>query len=270
MSRACSRGTRRLTRAPSPGLALVLLAATLAACSSEAELEVRLLNQPGVPLAGLDVTALPVNPDGLLDSLAAAAPAPRPTFPDLERALAGFRAGAQRPDSGGALHASAAWQAVRDSLEALAGQLRSLDRASLAYREAYQRLRGLYERLGQRAAERDRAMQNGMGTERELAQRAERAADSLRQWEQVAYLDFPARLEAAVRQTGRDLRQVATDTVGVARFALPPGRWWIQARVRDPENPFLERYWNVAVTLTRWVPVAVPLGTHSALLRWRH
>lgn len=267
MSLAASRGTRRLKRVP--GLALVLLAAQ-AACSGEAELEVRLLQQPGVPPAGLDVTALPVNPDALLDSLAAAARKPRPTFPELERAMTAFRGDAGRPDSAGALHATAAWQAVRDSLEGLAAQLRSMDRASLAYREAYQRLRGLYERLGQRAAERDRALRAGLGPERELAQRAERAADSLRQWEQVAYADFPARLEAAIRRSGRDLRQVPTDTTGVARFTLPPGRWWIQARVRDPENPFLERYWSLAVTLTRLVPVAVPLSPRAALPRWRH
>jgi hypothetical protein len=248
---------------------LVLLAAAQAACSNQAELEVRLLDQPGVPPAGLEITALPVNPDALLDSLGAAAPAPRPAFPELERAMAGFRTGAGQTDSAGALHATAAWQAVRDSLETLAAHLRTLDRASLAYREAYQRLRALYERLGQRAAERDRAMQTGLGPERELAQRAERAADSLRQWEQVAYADFPARLEASVRQTGRDLRQVPTDTTGVARFTLPSGRWWIQARVRDPENPFLERYWNVAVTLTG-LPMAVPLGARWALVRWRH
>ncbi len=271
MSLVCSRGAHRRQRAPAaPSVVLLLLAVTQAACSDDARLEVRLQSQPGVPPAGLDITALPVNPDALLDSLAAAAPTPRPTFPELERAITGFRSGGDHPDSAGALHATAAWQAVRDSLEALAGHLRTLDRASLAYREAYQRLRALYDRLGQRAAERDRAMQAGLGPERELAQRAERAADSLRQWEQLAYADFPARLEAAVRRTGRDLRQVSTDTTGVARFTLPPGRWWIQARIRDPENPFLERYWNLAVTLTPLVPVAVPLGARSAQLRWRH
>jgi hypothetical protein len=261
---------RRLQRAPAPSLVLVLLAAIQAACSSEAELVIRFLKQPGVPLAGLEITALPVNPDALLDSLAAAARAPRPSFPDLEWAMVGFREGAGQPDSAGALHATAAWQAARDSLEALTGQLRAMDRASLAYRETYGRLRALYDRLGQRAAERDRALQAGLGPERELARRAEQAADSLRRWEQMAYADFPTRLETAVRRTGRDLRQALTDSTGVARFALPPGRWWIQARVRDPENPFLERYWNLPVALTRLVPVALPLGERSALLRWRH
>jgi len=270
LSLACSPGAHRRQRAPAPRSVLVLLAVIQVACSSEAELEVRLLPQPGVSPAGLDVTALPVNPDALLDSLAAAARSPRPAFPELERAMEAFRTGSDHPDSTSALHATSAWQAVRDSLETLAGQLRTLDRASLAYREGYQRLRALYERLGQRAAERDRALESGAGPERELALRAERAADSLRQWERVAYADFPARLEAALRQTGRDVQQATTDSTGAVRFTLTPGRWWIQARVRDPENPFVEHYWNVPVTLTRLVPVAVPLRARSALLRWRH
>jgi hypothetical protein len=233
-------------------------------------LVVRFLKQPGVPLAGLEITALPVNPDALLDSLAAAARTPQPRFLDLERAMEGFREDAGQPDSAGALRATAAWQAVRDSLEEVAGRLRAADRASLAYREMYGRLRALYDRLGQRAAERDRAMQAGLGTERQLARRAEQAADSLRRWEQVAFADFPARLEVAVRESGRDLRQTPTDSTGVARFSLPPGRWWIQARVRDPDNPFVERYWNLPLTLTRLVPVAVPLAEGSAQRRWRH
>jgi hypothetical protein len=159
---------------------------------------------------------------------------------------------------------------VRDSLEELSGQLRAMDRASLEYRETYGRLRALYDRLGQRAAERDRAMRAGLGPERDLARRAEQAADSLRRWEEVAYADFPARLEIAVRHSGRDVRQAPTDSTGVARFTLPPGRWWIQARVRDPENPFAERYWNLPLTLTRLVPLAVPLAEGSALRQWRH
>ncbi len=249
---------------------LALLAATQAACSAETDLVVRLPPQPGLPLAGLEVTALPVNPDAILDSLAAASLAPRPAFPDLEAAMARFHEGTGAPDSTSAPRATAAWQAVRDSLEALGRQLRAMDRASLAYREAYGRLRALYDRLGQRAAERDRALQVGLGPERDLAQRAERAADSLRRWEQVAYGEFPNRLADAVRLAGRDVRQLTTDSTGVARFTLPPGRWWIQARVRDPDNPFLERYWNEAVTLTRLVPVALPLWRGSALARWRH
>lgn len=250
-------------------LALLLCAAALAACSGgEMDLVVRGLRQPGMPHAGLEVTALPVDPDALLDSLAAASRRPKPRFPELDAAMARFRSG--EADTTSALRATAAWRAARDSVEAVGDSLRALDRASLAYREAYGRLRALYDRLGQRAAERDRAMQGGLGAERDLAQRAERAADSLRRWEQAAYAEFPTRLAESVRQSGRDVRQLVTDSTGVARFRLLPGRWWIQAHVREPENPFLERYWNVPVRLSRLVPAALPLLDRNAVSRWRH
>jgi hypothetical protein len=230
---------------------------------------VRLVRQPGIPLAGLEVTVFPIDPDALLDSLAAQARRPRPRFPELEQEMASFR-GAASPDTTGSLRAVHAWDATRDSVEAMADTLRAMDRASLAYREAYGRLRGLYDRLSQRAAERDRALRGGLSGERDLAQRAARAADSLRRWEEVAFADLAERLERAVRQSGRDIRQAATDSAGVAQVLLPPGRWWIQASLRDPRNPFLEHYWNVPITLTPVVAVAVPLLKRTAVTRWRH
>jgi hypothetical protein len=232
-------------------------------------LVVRLVRQPGIPLAGHDVTVFPVDPDALLDSLAAQARRPMPRFPALEREMAGFR-GDVSPDTTGSIRAIHAWDTTRDSVEALADTLRAMDRASLAYREAYSRLRGLYDRLGQRAAARDRAVRGGLSGERDLAQRVARAADSLRRWEQVAYADLADRLERAVRQAGRDVRLISTDSSGAAKIMLPPGRWWIQAVVRDPRNPFVERYWNIPVTVTRVVSVAVPLLERTAVTRWRH
>lgn len=248
---------------------MFLLTAAALGCAGDADLLVRLVRQPGIPLAGLEITLFPVDPDALLDSLAAASRRPPPDFSALEREMASFRGEAAR-DSTGAVHAIHAWDATRDSVEALADTLRGMDRASLAYREAYGRLRSLYERLGQRGAERDRAVRGGSSGERELASRVARAADSLRRWEQVAYADFGDRLERAVRQSGRDVHQVSTDSTGMARVALAPGRWWIQASVRDPRNPFLERFWNIPVTLTGLVSVAVPLLEQTAALRWRH
>ena len=238
-------------------------------CAAESHLVVRLDQRPGASSAGLEITVFPVDPDAVLDSMAAASRRPRPDFSAIEREMAGFRAAAA-PDTTGALGAIRAWDITRDSVEALAGTLRALDRASLAYRQAYGRLRGLYERLGQRGAERDRALRGGLSGERDLAARAARAADSLRLWEEVAFAAFPERLERAVQRSGRDVHQVSTDSTGAARIALAPGRWWIQARTRDPRNPFLERYWNVPVTLSGLASVAVPLLERTAVTRWRH
>lgn len=251
------------------GLSLLAAVATTPGCAGERTLAVRLVREAGIPPAGLEITVFPVDPEALLDSLARAARRPKPVFPDLQQEMLGFRDDRSR-DTTGALYALKAWATTRDSVEALADTLRSVDRASLAYREAYGRLRGLYQRLAQRGAERDRALRGGLGGERDLALRAARAADSLRRWEQVAYADFDARMERALRRSGRDVRQAVTDSAGMAELALPPGRWWIQARVRDPRNPFLERAWNVPVTLTALVPVALPLLGRTAVIRWRH
>lgn len=229
----------------------------------------RLVRQPGIPLAGLEITVFPIDPDALLDSLATQARRPRPQFAGLDAEMAAFRGGGS-PDTTGSTNALRAWDATRDSVEALGDTLRAMDRASLAYRETYGRLRALYDRLGQRAAERDRALRGGLSGERDLALRVARAADSLRRWEQVAYADLANRLERAVRQAGRDVHQVSTDSSGVTTISLPPGRWWIQASVRDPRNPFLERYWSVPVTLTPLVAVVVPLMEQTAVTRWRH
>lgn len=256
---------RRVTRGRWPLAFTALAAGALWSCGPEARLSVRALGRAGAPTAGLEVLALPVDADLLLDSLAAAASKPKPTFPALEAEMAGYHGVARAPAGPGA-----AWDATRDSVTALADTLRSMNRASLAYRETYGRLRGLYDRLSRRAAGRDRSLQGQLHDDRDLALRAGRAADSLRRWEQVAYGDFPARLAVAVRRAGRDMQQQITDSAGVARLALPPGRWWIQARLRDPSNPFEELYWNLPVTLTRLVPVAVSLVDRTARRRWRH
>ena len=161
--------------------------------------------RPGsrIPLAGLQVTVLPVDAQALLDTLARRAGAPKPAFPALETEMRAFRLGQDVTPTGDG-PAERAWQDTRDSLETLADTLRGLDRASVAYRDAYERLRKLYDHLGQRAVERDRSRSAAGHDDRDLALRAARAADSLRRWEQATYTGFPQELRAAVRRTGRD------------------------------------------------------------------
>lgn len=220
------------------------------------------------PLAGLQVTLLPVDAQAVLDTLAGRAPTPKPAFPELEAEMRAYRLGHGTPT--GDAEANEAWRATRDSLEALADTLRALDRASVAYRDAYERLRALYDRFNQRAAARDRAIRAAQQGDRALALRAARAADSLRGWEEIAYADFPERLRAAVRRTGRDIQQGTLDSTGGAQFALPPGRWWVEARLPDPEDPFEEYFWSLPVTVTPLVPAVLPLTGWTVQRRWRH
>lgn len=246
--------------------AILAVLAVAPACSAERALVIRAAAEGGVPLGGLEITILPVNPDALLDSLAAAAREPRPAFPQLEAAMATYRL-RDRPAFGGL---DPAWRATRDSVSALADSLRGKNRAAPAYRAAYDRLRSLNDRLAQRQAERDRAIRSVIREDRELAQRAARAADSLRRWEQVAFASYPERLADAVVRSGRDPHHVSTDTAGTARAEVPPGRWWIHARMPHPQNPFQEQYWNVLVTTNRLVPTGVVLSGANAAMFWRH
>jgi len=239
----------------------------LGACRELGTLEVVVLRHDGRPDVALDVTVLPFNPEALYDSLARAAPTPRPRFPELEDAMAAYRVGPQghRPGAG-----SGAWEATRDSVEALADSLRRSDRTAPSYRSAYGRLRSLYDRLGQRAAERDRADRGLRREDRALADRATVAADQLRRWERVAFASYGELMAAAVTRSGRDPLRLTTDSAGRARTTLRPGRWWIRARQRIRDNPFQEQFWNVPVTTNRLVPVRVRVTADNAELRWRH
>lgn len=245
---------------------VVVVVPLLGCAATERPLAIRASAEGGAPLAGLEITILPVDPEALLDSLTATAREPRPAFPELEAAMEAYRLG-DRPTVGGL---DGAWRATRDSLSRLADSLRGSNRASPAYRAAYDRLRSLNDRLAQRQAERDRAMRSLIRDDRDLAQRAARAADSLRRWERVAFAEYPAQLADAVVRSGRDPRHVATDTAGTARIALLPGRWWVHARMPHPQNPFQELYWNVPVTANGLVPTGVVLSRANAAALWRH
>lgn len=256
----------RAARAALAALSVLCSGNAASACGGERALILRARDSAGKPLPGLEISVLPVDADRILDSLEAVAPAPKPRFPELELEMAHYsRRG--RPQS---VAQDRAWRATRDSLAALSDSLHRMNRAAPAYREAYARLRALHSRLNQLTAERDRALQNAMGSDRELARRAARAADSLRQWERVAFARYPELLTAAVIATGREPRQVVTDSSGEAKVAVGPGRWWLYARLADPENPFQEFYWRVSVATNSWVPSVAVLDYQNARRRWRH
>ena len=262
---------RRGRRPHSARLGAILCAVVwLNACGGSAGTLTIRAERPGsrIPLAGLQVTVLPVDAQALLDTLARRAGAPKPAFPALETEMRAFRLGQDVTPTGDG-PAERAWQDPRDSLETLADTLRGLDRASVAYRDAYERLRKLYDHLGQRAVERDRSRSAAGHDDRDLALRAARAADSLRRWEQATYTGFPEELRAAVRRTGRDIQQRTLDSTGRVRLALQPGRWWVEARLPDPDDPFEEYFWSLPVTVTP-LPAILPLTGWTARRRWRH
>ena len=249
---------------------LVITAAValgLAACSDrEVHLQIEVSLQEAEPLVGIDIAAFPFDPDRLLDSLEGASEIPRPQFPELQAEMASYR----RPNVEALREVGTAWLTTRDSVKHLADSLNQVSPAAPGYAAAYERLRRSYLSLAQRAVERDRALRERVGDDRDLASRAAAAADSLRQWERQVFAPFPQAADSALAQSGKQLVRSVTDGDGVASFTLTTGSWWLIARWVDPENPFRERYWNVPVFLSVIGPVLVPLYDENSVDRWRH
>lgn len=257
------------TALPPSRLAAFFVALTLSlACDNDPPVYVRAELAPGVPLAGFEVMAVPFDAEELLDSLAAASPTPRPTFPDLERRLAEYRIGDRdtvQPDA----QLTASWLATRDSVMRISERLRAMDRAAPGYKEAYARFRDLYARYASREAAREAALRRLFSSDRALADQAARAADSLRRWERDAYREFPRLASDRVGRLGHSVERVAADSAGRLVLRLPRGDWWLNARLANPDNPFVEYRWNVPLRVSG-LPMGVPLSGHNTQSQWRH
>jgi hypothetical protein len=241
------------------------LLAGAGACGGDTRVEIVASLEPGVPLEGLEVVALPYDPERLLDSLAALAPTPRPDFSALEAELLAFK----RPEYPEDDAAVQAWAAVRDSVRRLSDSLGGLDRRSAGYAAAYDRFRRLYERFLQKTAARDAGVRELTAEVRELAVRAGRAADSLRGWEREAWAPADSAATLTQAATGRAAVWGTVDSAGTVTLTLPSGDWWVQALVPHPENPFVEYAWNVPMTAAG-LPFRVPLSEANTRPRWRH
>jgi hypothetical protein len=248
------------------GLVCLLVGIGVAACSSsEAGIHVR-ATLDGVTIAGLEIQALPFDAQRILDSLAAVAPEPRPRDADLEADLMAF----VPPDERALDEAGASWRVLRDSVRALADALHGMDRRAREYATLYEHFRGMYGRLAERTADRDRAFRQLSGRDRSLAERARAAAESLRAWERAAFATFDEVAGAAVLRSGREARSGTTTEEGELHLELPPGTWWLVARRTDPRNPFREFRWAREVVVTSWLPVHLPISAATAQRAWRH
>ncbi len=221
----------------------------------------------GAALTDIEVHILPFNPDRLLDSLESAADAPKPSFPELEASLRSYR----RRTNGEFEEAGQEWNATRDSVEDLSRRLSEIDRASGRYRMLYREFRELYSRLLRRGAERDAAIRSLTVRDRDLGRRAGAAADSIRLWEARNLREYPRLAGERLEDLGRPGTTVVTDERGGAVLSLAPGRWWLLAKMKHPENPFLEYHWNEPIHTRGWMKlVVVPLDDLNARLRFRH
>ncbi len=220
----------------------------------------------GAPLAYVEVTALPFDANGLLDSLEAAAPVPRPAFPSLEAEMIAYRVG-PAVDLG---QVGRAWTATRDSAQWLADSLLSVSHEAPGYPAAYRRFQALYRRLTERAARREAALQEVTDEIRSLAVRAGAAADSIRLWELEAYAPFDSLVALRIAAEGRPAVSASSHESGAVELELAPGAWWIRAQMRYPDNPFLEYEWNTMVWVRGWWPLHMRLFEGNVAVGWRH
>ena len=247
-----------ISRSATASFGIVMLAFQTGCSGSEGTLEVRAVLD-GTPQSGLEIAVLSYDAERILDSLERASPEPRPEFSELDAALRAFRRA--DPDSIADLHSD--WVETRRTVDRLADSLNQIGRAAPGYAAAYARFRAAYRSLAGTEAGLEGRMRTQLADDRDLAQRAAAAADSVRRWERTALRDFSG-LTASLEEV-----LVTADSVGRARVSLSPGRWWIVARVSDPDNPFLEFSWNVPVVVSSLVPIVVPVGDHNVRLRWR-
>lgn len=216
---------------------------------------------------GVSLDSLLLSPediDGLLDSLGAASPHPRPDFETLEAELETY----QRQHTEAVEELRAEWEAHRGPVAALADTLRGLDRTEPAYGELYERFRATYGESIRREAEFERDLRSLTSVDEDLARRAAVAADSLRRWEASAYRDLDSILAARAATTGRHAVRIGLDSLDGLSLLLGP--WWAIGRSRHPTNPFLEYYWSVPFVVGRLVPLVVPITWHNGTIRWRH
>ena len=254
---------RSLLPAPLLGLGAVLL--LLVACDGRTEVLVRAIWDGSTAIPELEITALPFDPDHIMDSLAALAETRRPVFGDLELEMLAYLP----PEDDRIEQIGRPWRALRDTVQHLADSLNAIGRDAPGYATQYARFRQLYARLAQRAAERDDDLRRLGGSQLDLARRAQAAAESLRAWEYETFASYAEIAGSEVLRSGHDVVVGTTDHDGEALLELAPGRWWLIARYPDPENPFMEYYWNVPVTVSV-APVRLPFSQRNSVRRWRH
>ncbi len=234
-------------------------------CDGKTDVVISAAWDASTPIAELTITALPFDPDRIIDSLEALAETERPDFTDLEAEMLAY----QPPEDDRFEELSRPWRALRDTVQHLADSLNTIGRSAPGYATQYTRFRQLYARLAQRAAARDDALQRLGGDQMDLARRAATAAESLRTWEHQTYASYAEIAGDEVLRSGREVAEATTNEDGEVHRTLAPGRWWLVARYADPENPFMEHYWNVPVTVSM-LPVRLPLSLGNSERRWRH
>lgn len=241
-------------------LAAIGAATILGACTGEIAVQAQLEQDDGtvVPLANLEVQALPYDRDVIFDSLSAAYGEPEPLIPDSILALQDSIAAASIETS----QLENQWGAARDSLRAIRERMDRLTRGSPEYRllfndfNAQESIAQQAERRMNQAFERFNTLQN------RFAQTANEIRLRREEWANNAFAAIDTVIFLKLDDLGLTEFADTTDANGVARFpGLEKGQWWVHARYR---LPFEELYWNEPVEVAGGDPAIVILNRENA------
>lgn len=225
-------------------MAAVAATATLSACGGSEVVVQAYTEQDGqpVPIADLEVRALPYDRDVIFDSLRAAYPNPEPEIPaDLTQLRDSIAVASQRVSQ-----MNAAWAAGRDSLRILLEAMQSIPRANPRYLPMFNRYNAMAREVDAAQQASAQAFTRFEALNNRYATQAEETKLAREQWSDAAYVDIDRVIDARLREMRLTEHADTTSENGIARFrGLRKGEWWIHARY---DLPFDELYWNVPIS----------------------
>lgn len=240
----------------------LLCVATFAACGpGEAMITADIgEGDEAVVLEDLEVRLLPYDRDQVFDSLTAAADTPEPEFPEDLLAARDEIADAQRQY----LETESQWNTLRDTLAKLNTAMEGLNRAETRYRRIFSEWSDLNESYESAAAQVDRHFERYESLQAAAIGRIDSMNIVRADWADQAFVDVDAVIAAKVEVSGLEPAADTTDAAGTARFAVPPGRYWVFAR---HELAYDELYWNVEIEIARGEPAMLRLSRENAEVR---
>jgi hypothetical protein len=219
----------------------------LLGCKSSREVAVRVSipSPDGVetPASGVGVVALPYDRDSVLARLNARASRPRPHTREMDTLFARFRGPF-------VAYTAVTYTAgtLRDTLAKLRAAGDSLKPDAPNYPALHTAIARLSDSL-KRVEQREQKARTELSAARAaFVQRSEKLRADIRQWEDSTYSGWDSIVADLVKTRGLEPVTDTTDATGWARFSLPSGKWWINARAWDTEDPNSEWYWNVPLT----------------------
>ncbi|MBI4513514.1 MAG: hypothetical protein HY702_05330 [Gemmatimonadetes bacterium] len=220
----------------------------LAGCKRSGDLVVQAAlgrDTAGAPV-GIDklvLELLPYNRDSIFDALARQAATPEPQIPEdllVQR------------DSVAALRdlwtqSESQWNAVRDELLKLSERMRTMDRGSREYFQAFTRFTDLEQRERTLSRAKDEAFRSYDALQKRYGARADSIKVVRFAWEDEAFARYGEITEGLPKTLKRETYADTTSGGGYATFRnVRNGRWYLYTRY---ELPFQELYFNIPVEI---------------------